>query len=186
MHFCHFLDELSPTQAASTFRLEYSKLYETLCNTLRDDQTTLLLYLLIHQNAGMKAFILSRTNIDALVSLCLVVTTWSMLLHMNWYFVACSHSCDGEEFKPCYTFWSPALWNTEKFCFLLVCIIVISVCLSCEQVLPLLRILYGAQERNSHHIYMALIILLVLSEDDLFNKAVHEIVSVCFPIFVHT
>lgn len=100
--------ELSPTQAASTFRLEYSKLYETLCNTLRDDQTTLLLYLLIHQNAGMKAFILSRTNIDALV-------------------------------------------------------------------LPLLRILYGAQERNSHHIYMALIILLVLSEDDLFNKAVHEI-----------
>ena len=47
----------------------------------------------------------------------------------------------------------------------------------CPQVLPLLRILYQAQERNSHHIYMALIILLVLSEDDVFNKAVHEIVS---------
>ena len=41
----------------------------------------------------------------------------------------------------------------------------------------MLRILYQAQERNSHHIYMALIILLVLSEDDVFNKAVHEIVS---------
>lgn len=45
------------------------------------------------------------------------------------------------------------------------------------QVMPLLHILYQAQERNSHHIYMALIILLVLSEDEVFNKAVHEIVS---------
>ena len=45
------------------------------------------------------------------------------------------------------------------------------------QVMPLLRILYHAQDKNSHHIYMALIILLVLSEDDVFNKAVHEIVS---------
>jgi len=44
--------------------------------------------------------------------------------------------------------------------------------------MPLLKILYYAQERNSHHIYMALIILLVLSEDDVFNKAVHEIVSI--------
>ena len=45
------------------------------------------------------------------------------------------------------------------------------------QVMPLLKILYHAQDKNSHHIYMALIILLVLSEDDVFNKAVHEIVS---------
>lgn len=101
-------DLTGPTQAVATFKLEYSKVYDTLCATMRDDQTTLLLYLLIHQNQGMKAFILSRTNIDLLV-------------------------------------------------------------------LPLLRILYQAQERNSHHIYMALIILLVLSEDDVFNKAIHEI-----------
>ncbi|KAK7475756.1 hypothetical protein BaRGS_00032977 [Batillaria attramentaria] len=101
-------DMTSVTQATATFKLEYSKMYDTLCATLRDDQTTLLLYLLIHQNQGMKSFILSRTNIDLLV-------------------------------------------------------------------LPLLRILYQAQERNSHHIYMALIILLVLSEDNVFNKDVHEI-----------
>lgn len=44
--------------------------------------------------------------------------------------------------------------------------------------MPLLKILYNAQDKNSHHIYMALIILLILSEDDVFNKAVHEIVSV--------
>jgi len=42
--------------------------------------------------------------------------------------------------------------------------------------MPILRILYAAQESNSHHIYMALIVLLVLSEDDNFNKAVHETV----------
>ena len=61
-------DQSGPMQASATFKMEYSKLYETLSATLRDDQTTLLLYLLIHQNQGMKAFILSRTNIDTLVS----------------------------------------------------------------------------------------------------------------------
>lgn len=101
-------DQSGAIMAPSTFQLDYSKLYETLSTTLKDDQTTLLLYLLIHQNQGMKQFILSRTNIDILV-------------------------------------------------------------------LPLLRILHDAQHRNSHHIYMSLIILLVLSEDDVFNKAVHEI-----------
>ena len=45
-----------------------------------------------------------------------------------------------------------------------------------SQVMPILRILYAAQERNSHHIYMALIVLLILSEDDGFNKAIHETV----------
>ncbi len=44
--------------------------------------------------------------------------------------------------------------------------------------MPLLKVLYHAQEKNSHHIYMALIILLVLSEDDCFSKAVHEMVRV--------
>ena len=50
--------------------------------------------------------------------------------------------------------------------------------MSCRvsQVMPILHILYAAQERNSHHIYMALIVLLILSEDDNFNKAVHETV----------
>ena len=43
--------------------------------------------------------------------------------------------------------------------------------------MPIFKILYNAQEKNSHHIYMALIILLILSEDDYFNKAVHETVS---------
>ena len=56
------------SQVAATFKLDYSLLYSALCSTLRDDQTTLLLYLLIHRNIGVKAFIFSRTNIDLLVS----------------------------------------------------------------------------------------------------------------------
>ena len=44
--------------------------------------------------------------------------------------------------------------------------------------MPILKILYHAPEKNSHHIYMALIVLLILSEDEVFDKAVHEIVSI--------
>uniref|UniRef100_UPI00398F5929 dymeclin isoform X2 n=1 Tax=Pristiophorus japonicus TaxID=55135 RepID=UPI00398F5929 len=43
-------------------------------------------------------------------------------------------------------------------------------------VLPILEILYHVEERNSHHVYMALIILLILTEEDSFNRSVHEVV----------
>uniref|UniRef100_F7CPC3 Dymeclin n=1 Tax=Ornithorhynchus anatinus TaxID=9258 RepID=F7CPC3_ORNAN len=43
-------------------------------------------------------------------------------------------------------------------------------------VLPILEILYHVEERNSHHVYMALIILLILTEDDGFNRSVHEVI----------
>ncbi|XP_058807013.1 dymeclin [Phymastichus coffea] len=43
-------------------------------------------------------------------------------------------------------------------------------------VIPILRILYHAPDNTSHHIYMSLIILLILSEDENFNKTVHDIV----------
>ncbi|XP_075344981.1 dymeclin isoform X1 [Mycteria americana] len=43
-------------------------------------------------------------------------------------------------------------------------------------VLPILEILYHAEERNSHHVYMALIILLILTEDDGFNRSIHEVI----------
>ncbi|KAK2149759.1 hypothetical protein LSH36_437g01034 [Paralvinella palmiformis] len=56
-----------PTKACATFKVDMSKLYETLCATLKDDEVTLLLYLLLHRNADMKSFILSRTNIDQLM-----------------------------------------------------------------------------------------------------------------------
>ncbi|RNA42637.1 dymeclin [Brachionus plicatilis] len=42
-------------------------------------------------------------------------------------------------------------------------------------VMPLLKVIFTAPERNSHHIYMTLIIILILSEDDIFNKSAHTI-----------
>uniref|UniRef100_A0A8C1JZ18 Dymeclin n=1 Tax=Cyprinus carpio TaxID=7962 RepID=A0A8C1JZ18_CYPCA len=44
-----------------------------------------------------------------------------------------------------------------------------------KEVLPILEILYHVEERNSHHVYMALIILLILTEDDTFNRSIHEV-----------
>ena len=41
-------------------------------------------------------------------------------------------------------------------------------------VVPLLKTLYSADERNNHHTYMSLIILLILSEDEFFNGHVHD------------
>lgn len=46
-----------------------------------------------------------------------------------------------------------------------------------QLVIPILQTLYHAPDSTSHHIYMSLIILLILSEDDGFNKSVHQIVS---------
>lgn len=101
-------------QNLTGFKIEFAKLYRTLCSTLNDDQTTLLLYMLLHQNQHFKTFVLSRTT------------------------------------------------DLDQF------------------VIPVLRILYNSPDRNSHHIYMALIILLVLSEDNLFNNVIHDIVSLYF------
>jgi len=42
---------------------------------------------------------------------------------------------------------------------------------------PLLRLLYRAPDGSSHHLnYMALIVILILSEDACFSKSIHEIV----------
>ena len=35
--------------------------------------------------------------------------------------------------------------------------------------------MYNAPQSNNHHIYMSLIILLILSEDDLFNTSIHDV-----------
>ncbi|XP_055636644.1 dymeclin isoform X2 [Toxorhynchites rutilus septentrionalis] len=45
-----------------------------------------------------------------------------------------------------------------------------------QLVIPILQTLYNAPDSTSHHIYMSLIVLLILSEDDNFNKSVHQII----------
>ncbi|XP_053621299.1 dymeclin [Plodia interpunctella] len=42
-------------------------------------------------------------------------------------------------------------------------------------ILPILQVLYNAPDSNSHHIYMSLIVLLILTEDDALIKNVHLI-----------
>lgn len=98
-----------PVEPPHTFQINFNSLYTALCEQQRSDQATLLLYTLLHQNANMRTYILSRTDMDNLV-------------------------------------------------------------------LPILEILYHVEDRNSHHVYMALIILLILTEDDAFNRSIHEVV----------
>lgn len=100
-------NEATPTSAVATFKLDLGRLYITLCHVASSDQTTLLLYLLVHRNRHVKTYIMARSDIELLV-------------------------------------------------------------------VPILKTLYHAPDSNSHHIYMSLIILLILSEDDLFNRTVHE------------
>lgn len=105
------VDSVAGDQTVAGFKIDFPKLYNTICTLVSDDQTTLLLYLLLHRNTAFRSFVLSRAaDLDLLL-------------------------------------------------------------------LPILKILHSSPERNSHHIYMALIILLVLSEDSLFNESVHDIVS---------
>ena len=95
-------------QNSPSFHINLSRLYETLCKTQALESGTLMLYFLLHNNPDVKAYILSKTDIENLV-------------------------------------------------------------------LPILHILYIAPTQNSHHIYMALIVLLMLTEDDHFNKSIHVI-----------
>lgn len=51
------------------------------------------------------------------------------------------------------------------------------------QVLPVLKILHegvASLSSNSHHMYLALIVMLILSEDDFFCKIIHETVRLHF------
>lgn len=101
-------NEQSRQHCQASFHVNLSRLYSTVCAELTSELTTLLLYNLLHCNSDVKAFILSKTDIEALV-------------------------------------------------------------------VPILKVLYLAPHHNSHHVYMALIILLILTEDNHFNKSIHDV-----------
>ncbi|KXJ28564.1 dymeclin [Exaiptasia diaphana] len=105
-----FNDERAKGTEASeaSFLFNMEVLYTIICSGLEFDQTTLLLYLLLHRNPNVSSFTFARKDIDKLV-------------------------------------------------------------------LPILKLLYSAEDHNAHHIYMSLIILLILSQNEAFNKSVHEI-----------
>lgn len=104
---CSNSTELVKDEVGS-FKIDFAGLYQTLCKITHLDQTTLLLYLLLHRNEKFYKFVMAQPNLQ-------------------------------------------------------------------ELVIPILQILYNAPDSSSHHIYMSLIVLLILSEDDGFNKSVHQI-----------
>lgn len=57
-----------------TFQINFNSLYTALCEQQRSDQATLLLYTLLHQNANMRTYMLSRTDMDNLVGRTVVRT----------------------------------------------------------------------------------------------------------------
>lgn len=60
---------IAPTQDTGVFRVEYSQLFSVLCKKASGDVATLLLYLLLHRNAGFKAHLLNRADLNQLVSI---------------------------------------------------------------------------------------------------------------------
>ncbi|GIY48957.1 dymeclin [Caerostris darwini] len=100
--------ESNSTNDITAFKFDYDMLFKTLCSTLKDDQTALLTYLLLHQNPNFRHYV---------------------------------------------------IYSSEIYMF----------------VLPLLKLLYNAPDKNSHLIYMTLIILLILSEEEYFDKHVHAV-----------
>ena len=107
------IERVGGDQVVTGFKIDFLKLYETICTVPNDDQTTLFLYMLVHKNPSFRDFVLSKTSdLDNLV-------------------------------------------------------------------IPILKILYDCPEKSSHHVYMALILLLIFTEDRLFNESIHETVSQC-------
>jgi len=47
-------------------------------------------------------------------------------------------------------------------------------------VIPILQVLFNAEQKNAHHIYMALIVILILTQNEEFNSAIHEMVYILY------
>uniref|UniRef100_A0A2P2I3T6 Dymeclin n=1 Tax=Hirondellea gigas TaxID=1518452 RepID=A0A2P2I3T6_9CRUS len=92
----------------SLLSISYPGLYSALTLTLHTEQSTLLLYLLMHNNYNFRSYLLSLSELEVVV-------------------------------------------------------------------LPLLQTLHFAAKLSSHHVYMALIVLLMFSEDGAFNAILHDI-----------
>ncbi|KAK9497165.1 hypothetical protein O3M35_004533 [Rhynocoris fuscipes] len=87
---------------------DLDKLFNSICMALNREETTLLLYYLLHRNPHFRNYVLTEADITSLV-------------------------------------------------------------------VPMLQTIYRASDNNCHHMYMSLIILLILTEDNIFNKKIHTI-----------
>lgn len=91
-----------------SFPLNFKRLYNAISRDLHNDETVLLLYLMLHKNPSFLRYALHRKDLPNLV-------------------------------------------------------------------IPILEVLYNAEYKNAHHIYMALIVVLIFTQEDDFNAAVHQI-----------
>lgn len=60
-------DRTAPQPGGPTFKIDFAKLYTTMCKIATLEHGTLLLYLLLHRNPHFKNFVMSRSDIENLV-----------------------------------------------------------------------------------------------------------------------
>ncbi|KAF2345320.1 hypothetical protein FHG87_023924, partial [Trinorchestia longiramus] len=138
----------------------YSELYVALTLTLHSEQTTLLLYMLLHNCHHFRLYVLPQYQytVHSTSTDCTCCPSTSILYTVSLQTVRVAP-------VPVYCTQCPyRLYVLSRSDLELV-------------VLPLLQALYLACKLSSHHVYMALIVLLMLSEDTTFNAALHDIVS---------
>lgn len=79
-----------PVEQPHTFQINFNSLYTALCEQQCSDQATLLLYTLLHQNANMRTYMLSRTDMDNLVGGRATIETLISLLSYGVWCAKCS------------------------------------------------------------------------------------------------
>lgn len=58
---------LNSTAPPVSFRTDFGQLFKTLCSTLDTDESTLLLYLLLHQNLAFRSHVIASSDIEQIV-----------------------------------------------------------------------------------------------------------------------
>ncbi|KAJ8704615.1 hypothetical protein PYW07_011803 [Mythimna separata] len=130
-------------------RIDMAALHKALCATAGCEHSTLLLYLMLHSCNAYKRHISNVAQIDQLLHKALCATAGCEHSTLPLYLML--HSCNA---------YKRHISNVAQIDQLIV---------------PILQVLYNAPDNNNHHIYMSLIVLLILTEDDALIKSVHLI-----------
>ena len=56
--------DATSSEDAVSFRVDFPRLFSTLSSTLSADESTLLLYLLLHQNAEFRSHVLASSDVE--------------------------------------------------------------------------------------------------------------------------
>lgn len=75
------------TIGTNSFKLDFSILYERLCCTVEQQPPMLLLYVLLHRNSGFRNYVLSRINLERLVSCEFMIKRIEIFFSLNFLLV---------------------------------------------------------------------------------------------------